>query len=82
MKNELTRDEIKSKLAGWYTSGYDRYSVLMDEARAAKNDGDDDAFRALTRRADKISDMLDGICIASEALGIERDELKAAAGAD
>lgn len=82
MENALTRDEIKGRLADLYRGLYDSWFRLMDEAKAAAHDDDQDAFKAITRRADKRSDFMDGIKNAAEVLGISPDEFMATVNAD
>lgn len=82
MKNALTHEEIRTRLTVYYRDLYDRWFLLMNEAKTAVDDGDDDAFKALSRRADKKSDFMDGIKAAAELLGIEPVEFMAAVNAD
>ena len=82
MENAITRDEIKNRLAVYYRGLYDSWFRLMDEAKAAAHDDDDEAFKAITRRADKKSDFMDGIKGAAEVLSIGADELMDAVNAD
>ena len=82
MENTITREEIKNKLATFYRGLYDSWYRLMDEAKAAAQDGDDDAHKAITRRADKKSDFMDGIKAAANAIGIGPDEFMAEVNAD
>lgn len=76
METFKSRKEIRDRLAEGYQELFDRYSILMDEATAAERDGDHEAFDALTRRADKLSDTLHGIGIAAELIGIDREKIK------
>ena len=74
MSDNFTRDEVMEKLAGLYCGVYADWFLMMDEAKAAAHDDDDEAFRAITRRADKKSDYMEGIKGAAAALGIQQDE--------
>ena len=82
MENAIPINTIRDKLAVRYRAIYDRWFVLMDEAKAADLDGDDTAFTAITRRADKLSDIMDGMKVSAEVLGISTDELLTAVNAD
>ena len=82
MKNPIPPEEIRDTLAVIYRERYDRWHMLMDEASAAAHDDDEEAHKALSRRADKLSDFMDGIKTAAEALGIELTEFMAAVNAD
>lgn len=82
MEKELTQEEIRDRLAGLYRDAYDSWHLLKDEATAALHDGDEGAYKAITRRADKRQDYMDGLKDAAEALGIEDDELMTAVNAD
>lgn len=82
MENAIPRKEIREKLSAYYRGIYDRWFVLMDEAKAADLDGDDDAFKALSRRADKLSDIMDGIKAAAEVLGVDPGDFLAAVNSD
>ena len=76
MEKTISLSDARDWLAEGYQEIFDRYSILMDEATAAERDGDHEAFDALTRRADKLSDTLHGIGIAAELIGIDREEIK------
>ena len=54
----------------------------MEEAKSAAHDDDMDAHQAITRRADKKSDFMEGIKYAAQILGIDVDEFLAAVNAD
>ncbi len=82
MKSTHTHEEIKDALAVLYRDRYDSWFLLMEEAKEAIHDGDEDAHKAISRRADKRSDFMDGIKAAAEALGIEWTEFMAAVNAD
>lgn len=82
MENGMQIKDIREKLSAHYRGLYDRWFALMDEAKAADLDGDDAAFKAITRRADKLSDIMDGIKVSAEVLGIEPDDFLKAVNAD
>lgn len=82
MKSTFTHEEIKDALAVLYRDRYDSWFLLMEEAKAAIHDGDEDAHKAISRRADKRSDFMEGIMSAAEALGIEYFEFKASVNVD
>lgn len=82
MENTITRDEIRRRLAVLYRQDYDKCFQLTMEAKAAIHDGDEEAFKAITRRVDKKSYFTDGIKAAAEALGIDNNEFMAAVNAD
>ena len=82
MSDTFTRSEVMEKLAGLYTSVYDGWFLMMDGAKAAANDDDHDAFKAITRRANKKSDFMEGIKGAVAALGISFDEFMDAVQSD
>ena len=71
MEKTLTLTEIRDKLAAHYRGIFDRWYLLMEEAKAAHLDGDEDAFKAISQRADKLSDNMDGIKTAVGVLGID-----------
>ena len=79
MSDNFKRGEVMEKLAGLYNGVYDDWFLMMDEAKAAAHDDDDEAFKAITRRADKKSNFMEGVKAAAEALGIGNDEFLAAA---
>ena len=79
MSDTFTRSEVMKKLAGLYNDVYDDWFLMMDEAKAAAHDDDNEAFRSITRRADKKADYMEGIKGAAEALGIGSDEFLTAA---
>ena len=82
MKSTFTHEEIKDALAVLYRDRHDSWFLLMEEAKAAIHDGDEDAHKAISRRADKRSDFMDGVMSAADALGIEWAEFMAAVNAD
>ena len=82
MKDIIPRTEIRDTLALLYRERFDSWFRLMEEAKAALQDGDEEAHKALSRRADKRSDFMDGIKAAAEALGIDPPEFMAAVNAD
>lgn len=82
MENAITHDEIKARLSDLYRGLYDSWYRLMEEAKSAAHDDDEDAHKAITRRADKKSDFMDGIKSAAETLGIGADEFMATVNAD
>lgn len=82
MENTIPREAIKRSLAEYYRDLYGRWFQLMNEATAAIHDGDDEAHQAISRRANKKSDFMDGIKAAAEILGIESDEFMDAVSAD
>lgn len=82
MEKTLTLAEIRDKLAAHYRVIFDRWYLLMDEAKVSNLDGDEDAYRAITRRADKLSDNMDGIKIAVGVLGIDLADFQSAVNAD
>ena len=82
MENAITRDEIKCRLAELYRGLYDRWFRLMEEAKAAAHDDDMDAHEAITRRANKKADFMDGIKAAAQQLDITGDEFMDAVNAD
>ena len=82
MENAITRDEIMNRLAVHYRAIYDSWYQLMEEAKSAAHDDDMDAHKAITRRADKKSDYMEGIKSAAQVLGIGADEFLDAVNAD
>ena len=82
MENPTTTAEVRDTLALLYRGRFDQWFRLMEEAKAALQDGDEEAHKALSRRADKRSDFMDGIKAAAEALGIDPPEFMAAVNAD
>ncbi len=82
MEKAITLAEILDKLATLYRAIFDRWYLLMDEANAANLDGDEDAYRAISRRADKLSDNMDGIKTAVGVLGIDLADFQSAVNAD
>lgn len=75
-------DYIKNVLAIYYRQGYDECFRLRAEATAALHDDDTEAFKAITRRADKKSDFTAGIKAAALWLGVSDDEFMAAVNTD
>ena len=82
MEKTLTLAEIRDKLAAHYRGIFDRWFFLMEEAKAAHLDGDEDTFKAISRRADKLSDNMDGIKNAAGVLGIDLADFLGAVNAD
>lgn len=82
MENPTTPAEVRDTLALLYRGRFDQWFRLMEEAKAALHDGDEEAHGALTRRADRKSDFMDGIKTAAEALGVGPADFMAAVNAD
>ncbi len=82
MEKTISLAEIQEKLAVYYRGIYGRWFFLMEEAKAANLDGDEDAYRAISRRADKLSDNMDGIKTAVGVLGIDLADFQSAVNAD
>lgn len=58
-----------------YEDIYDEYNALSELAKELLHDGENKAYRAITRRAQGKSHILDGIQLSAAALGISWDEL-------
>lgn len=69
-------------LAREYRSAYARWNTTSSLAKEVAHDGDEEAFRAITRRAWNLSNYMDGMKAAAYALGIREEEFMAAVNAD
>ena len=82
VETALISNEVVDRLAAFYRSCYDDWKRLADEAAAAGHDDDEEAFRAITRRANKKSDFMEGFKAAVNVFGIDTDEFLATVNAD
>lgn len=82
METSMTRAQIGEALAAKYREEYARYAVTERLAREALDEGDQEGHSAISRRAQSKSQILYGLRMAAEALGIGCAEFDAAINAD
>lgn len=78
----MDKQQIIEALAREYRGIYARWNAVSCLAKEAAQDGDDEAFRAIDRRAWKLSHNLDGMKAAARALGISEEEFMTAVSTD
>jgi len=79
----INRNEALAALAEHYRRHYDRWEVLMLEAkRSLSGDDDREAFKAIMRLGQRKSAYMDGIKDAAELVGISPEEFMVAVNAD
>ena len=70
----MERDKIIEALSKAYDDVYREHHALSELSNVLLHDGEDAAYKAIARRAQSKSHMLDGIQLAAAALGITWDE--------
>ena len=71
----MEREKMMDALAKACGEVYGEYHTLAELASKLLHDGEDAAYKSISRRAQSRSHMLDGIQLAAAALGISWDEL-------